>query len=99
LAGLPQLKLAAQDGHPWCAPSCPPRRAFVASDARRRGQLCTVCNPPGIHLRIGESCSDKRSHFCLNFHNRPIPVRTVRRGSPARVDGPARRGRLSLAAP
>ncbi|WP_222622599.1 hypothetical protein, partial [Ramlibacter albus] len=41
-----------------------PRRAFVASDARRRGHLCTVGNPHGIHLKIGESCSDKRSHFC-----------------------------------
>ncbi|MBC5768452.1 virulence-associated E family protein, partial [Ramlibacter albus] len=40
-----------------------PRRAFVASDARRRGHLCTVGNPHGIHLKIGESCSDKRSHF------------------------------------
>ena len=28
--------------NPWCAPSCPPRRSFVASDARRRGQLCTL---------------------------------------------------------
>ncbi|MBC5768549.1 RHS repeat-associated core domain-containing protein, partial [Ramlibacter albus] len=42
-----------------------PRRAFVASDARRRGHLCTVGNPHGIHLKIGESCSDKRSHFCF----------------------------------
>ena len=39
------------------------RRAFVASDVRRRGQLCTAANPPGIHLRIGQGCSDKRSHF------------------------------------
>ena len=25
-----------------CATSCPPRRSFVASDARRRGQLCAA---------------------------------------------------------
>ncbi len=36
---------------------------FVASADRRRGQLCTVGNPHGIHLKVGECCSDKRGHF------------------------------------
>jgi len=26
--------------------ACPPRRSFVASDARRRGQACTDNQPP-----------------------------------------------------
>jgi len=26
--------------------ACPPRRSFVASDARRRGQACTDTQPP-----------------------------------------------------
>jgi putative transposase len=48
-AGMPELKMAAQNATLWCAPSCPPRRSFVASDARRRGQLCTF-TPPAAHL-------------------------------------------------
>ena len=35
----------------------------VASADRRRGQLCTVCNPPAVHLKVGECCLDKRGHF------------------------------------
>ena len=26
---------------------------FVASADRRRGQLCTFGNPPGVHLKLG----------------------------------------------
>ena len=40
---------------------------FVASADRRRGQLCIVCNLPAVHLKIVESCSNKRSHF-LQHH-------------------------------
>ena len=38
-----------------CAPSCPPRRSFVASDARRRGQLCTVPTRPESTYRSGKT--------------------------------------------
>ncbi len=40
---------------PWCAPSCPPRRSFVASDARRRGQLCTVPTRPDSTYKSGKA--------------------------------------------
>ncbi len=49
-AGLPQVKLAAQDENPG-APRVSHRVGrFVASDARRRGQLCIFGNPPAVHL-------------------------------------------------
>ena len=35
-----------------------PNEKYVASDARRRGKLGIVCNPPGFHLSFGECCSD-----------------------------------------
>ena len=38
---------------------------FVARAERVGKQLPTFCEPPGIHLRIGESCSNKRVHFQL----------------------------------
>ncbi len=39
----------------WCAPSCPPRRSFVASDDRRRGQLCTVPTRPDSTYNSGNA--------------------------------------------
>ena len=39
--------------NPWCAPSCPPRRSFVASDAHRSGQLCTVSTRPDSPYKSG----------------------------------------------
>ena len=39
----------------------------VACADRRRGPLGTFRNPPGVHLYIGESCSNQRSHFCTTF--------------------------------
>ncbi len=38
-----------------CAPSCPPRQPFVASDARRRGQLCTILNRPDSTYNSGNA--------------------------------------------
>ena len=32
----------------------------------QRGHLCTIRNPPGVHLNIGDSCSNRPSRFC--FH-------------------------------
>ncbi|WP_157048639.1 hypothetical protein [Verminephrobacter eiseniae] len=32
--------------------TCPPRRAFVASDARRRGQVCIVEGAKTIAFRL-----------------------------------------------
>ena len=59
-----------------CAPSCPPRRSFVASDARRRGQLCTVPTRPESTYRSGKtvqttgttSVDNLNTHFgkCFN---------------------------------
>lgn len=50
LALLPKLAEAAQNEF-FGVPRVAHRgSAFVASDARRRGQLCTFGNPPGIHL-------------------------------------------------
>jgi len=46
---------------PWCAPSCPPRRAFVASDARRRGQLCTFTTRPGFSYLSGTTVQTNRA--------------------------------------
>ena len=40
---------------PRCPPSCPPRRSFVASDARRCGQLCTVPTRPRSTYRSGKT--------------------------------------------
>ena len=63
-AGLQKLKLAAQD-EILGAPRVNHRVGRLAPSAdRRRGQLCIDCNPPAFHLRIGECCSDNRSHFC-----------------------------------
>lgn len=39
----------------WCAPSCPPRRSFVASDARRRGQLCIAPTRPESTYKSGKA--------------------------------------------
>ncbi len=39
---------------PRLPPSCPPRRSFVASDARRRGQLCTVPTRPESTYKSGK---------------------------------------------
>ena len=60
---LPTLAMAASDdirGAPRVAHRV---GRFVASADRRRGQLCTVCNPPAVHSKTGERCSDKRGHF------------------------------------
>ena len=46
-----------------CAPSCPPRRAFVACDATPPWTTLHLFNLPEFHLSIGEFCSDKPSHF------------------------------------
>ena len=35
---------------------------------RGGGQLCTVGNPPAVHLKIGENCSIKRGYFYHQFH-------------------------------
>ena len=49
-AGLPQVKLAAQDENPG-APRVSHRVGrFVASADRRRGKLCTFGKPPAVHL-------------------------------------------------
>ena len=39
----------------WCAPSCPSRRSFVASDAHRPGQLCTVPTNPDSTYNSGNA--------------------------------------------
>ena len=44
-----------------CAPSCPPRRSFVASDARRRGQLCTCSTRPDSTYLSGKSVQINRA--------------------------------------
>ena len=41
--------------NPWCAPTCPPRRSFIASDARCRGQVCTVPTRPESTYRSGNA--------------------------------------------
>jgi hypothetical protein len=60
---------------------------FVASADRRRGQRCTFGNPPAVHLKVGECCSNKRSHFCRCAANcsRTLPVRQATMQRPARV--------------
>jgi len=62
-ANLPKMDEAASDGD--CgAPRVAHRVGrFVASVDRRRGQLCTLCNLPAVHLKLGGSFSYKRSHF------------------------------------
>ena len=37
----------------WCAPTCPPCWSFVASGARRRGQVCTVSTRPDSTYKSG----------------------------------------------
>ena len=62
---------------PWCAPSCPPRRSFVASDARRRGQLCTVPTRPDSTYKSGKAVqttgatSERRVKATLRLSNLP----------------------------
>jgi hypothetical protein len=34
-----------------------------ASAGRHRGQICTVCNPPAVHLKAGPCCSDQGGHI------------------------------------
>ncbi|OZB68881.1 MAG: hypothetical protein B7X30_14970 [Thiomonas sp. 13-64-67] len=46
---------------PRCAPSCPPRRPFVASEARRRGQLCTVSTHQASTYLSGKSVLTNRA--------------------------------------
>lgn len=41
--------------NPRCAMSCLPRRSFVASDAGRRGQLCTVATRPDSTYKSGNA--------------------------------------------
>ena len=41
--------------NPWCAPTRPPRRSFVASDARCREQVCTVPTRPETTYRSGNA--------------------------------------------
>ena len=41
--------------NPWCAPTRPPRRSFVASDARCREQVCTVPTRPESTYRSGNA--------------------------------------------
>lgn len=66
---------------------------FVASTERNRGQLCTVHNPRAVHLSIGQSCSDKRSHFSgmapvavIRSRGRGACMRSVRLCRPRRDD-------------
>ena len=47
--------------NPQCAPSCPPRRSFVASDARHRGQLCTVSTRQASTYLSGKSVQINRA--------------------------------------
>jgi Integrase core domain len=61
---LPTLAMAAEDEVSGAPRASYRVGRFVASADRRRGQLCIVCNPPAVHLKIGESCSDKQGHFC-----------------------------------
>jgi hypothetical protein len=64
-ANLPKLKEAAEDvviGAPRVAHRV---GRFAASDHRRRGQHCTVCNLPAVHLKLGGSCSNKRGDSLL----------------------------------
>ncbi len=41
--------------NPWCAPTRPPHRSFVASDARCREQVCTVPTRPESTYRSGNA--------------------------------------------
>jgi putative transposase len=68
---LPHMKLAGYNeisGAPRVTQRGP---AFLASDARRRGQLCTFSNPHPVHLYIGKCCSNKRGHFYFAIRIRP----------------------------
>ncbi len=81
----------------WCAPSCPPRRSFVASDAHRRGQLCTVPTRPDSTYNSGNGVQTtgatsvpgvaKFANLCYNTYN--IDIMGGRRMS--RIDASRRR--------
>ena len=87
-AGLQKLKLAAQD-EILGAPRVTHRVGRLAPSAdRRRGQLCIDCNPPAFHLRIGECCSDNRSHFYGDTSSRGMkPVELYMAGQPLQMPG------------
>ena len=57
------MAMAAQDEVPGAPRVAHRVGRIVASADRRRGQLCTVCNLPAVHLRVGDCCLDKRGHF------------------------------------
>ena len=64
-AQLPTLMAMAAQDEVSGAPRLAHRVGrIVASADRRRGQLCTVCNPPAANLKVGDCCLDKRGHFC-----------------------------------
>lgn len=63
--------------NPRCAPTRPLRRSFVASDARCRGQVCTVPTHPESTYRSGNAVqttgttSGRRGRQGSHYHDYP----------------------------
>ena len=69
----------------WCAPSCPQRRSFVASNSHSRGQFCTITTRPNTTYNSGnavqtiKATSDNRQKVAASTYqaaSKPIQGRT-----------------------